>query len=162
MVDIQTVSIVVAAVGVLIAAVNSVITSRQANQQREMELKARRAQLTTQLYNDFRKPEYLLLLGKAIQMNWRDFDDFQTKYNPVENMDERMPYSMWSTYFDLMGVLLREGLIDIDLVNGFMPPMLAFWKKFEPYIFEYREREKIPQYFTGLEYLYNEFMKLQG
>ncbi len=65
-IDIQTVSVVVAAIGVLIAAVNQIYTSRQANQQRaidlknqELALRAQEQELETwqaQLFTDINQP----------------------------------------------------------------------------------------------------------
>lgn len=47
--DIQTISIVIAAVGVFIAAMNSVYSSREAWQQRQTEIETRQAELFMQI-----------------------------------------------------------------------------------------------------------------
>lgn len=96
-----------------------------------------------------------------MQMKWRDYNDFMTKYHPMEHMDECMPYTIWSFYWDMMGVLLREGLIDMNIVVNILPSLFYYWKKFEPFIREYREKENYP-YLTGMEYLYNEYSKIMG
>jgi len=125
--------------------------------------KTRQAQLFTQIYSDMRKPESLRLLSKALQMNWDDYDDFQRKYNMIEHAEERMPYSYSSMFYQEMGVLAKENLIDISLIDQFLPDSFRmYWKKFEQIILEHRQRTKYPQYFAGMEYLYREFCKYRG
>jgi hypothetical protein len=51
--DIQTVSVVVAMIGLLIAAINQIYTSRQANAQRQTEIETRQAELFMQVYQRF-------------------------------------------------------------------------------------------------------------
>lgn len=63
MVDVQTISIVVAAVGVFIAAINSVYSSREATRQRQTEIETRQAELFMQMYRDWSAPGF----RKAIQ-----------------------------------------------------------------------------------------------
>ena len=49
--DIQTATIVITGIGVLIAAINQIYMSRQTNEQRKRELETRQAELFTQIYN---------------------------------------------------------------------------------------------------------------
>jgi hypothetical protein len=125
--------------------------------------RTRQAQLFTQLYRDHRTPENLRLLGKAMSMSWINYDDFHTKYNNRDKMEERLPYTVWSMYYQEIGVLLKEGLISIELVAQFLPDgFRGYWKKFEPIILETRKMSDYPEYFSGMEYLYNEFCKYRG
>ena len=125
--------------------------------------RTRQAQLFTQLYKDYRTPENLSLMSKAMQMNWNDYDEFQSKYSSITQMEERLPYTFWSMYFQEIGILLKEGFIDITLVAQFLPDFFrGYWKKFEPIILEERKRTNYPQYFGGMEFLYNEFCKHRG
>ena len=49
--DIQTISIALAGIGIFLAAINFIVSSRQANQQRQMEL-------LMQLYDRYSQPEF--------------------------------------------------------------------------------------------------------
>jgi anti-sigma regulatory factor (Ser/Thr protein kinase) len=49
--DIQTISITLAGVGVFIAALNSIISSRHAHKQRQTEIETRQAELFSNIYN---------------------------------------------------------------------------------------------------------------
>ena len=51
MTNIETISVVVAAIGLFIAAINQIYTSRQTNEQRKRELETRQAELFTQIHN---------------------------------------------------------------------------------------------------------------
>jgi hypothetical protein len=96
-------------------------------------------------------------------MDWKDYDDFYTKYTFTENIEGRIPYAYWSMFYQEIGVLVKEGLIDINIVAQFLPDAFReYWKKFEALIYEHREREDYPEYFTGMEHLYNEFCELRG
>ena len=150
-------------VGLLIGIAYYLIIMRNSQRAQQIQLETRQAQLFTHLYSDFRRPENIRLIGRAMQMNWSDYDDFQIKYNSTEHAEDRMPYSSWSMYFQEIGVLVKEGLIDISLVAQFLPDAFRdYWKKFKPIILEHRERADYPQYFAGMEHLYNEFSRHRG
>ena len=95
-------------------------------------------------------------------MTWTDYDDFQSKYGE-DSMDERMPYTAMAMFYEEMGVLVEQGLIDINLVIQLIGGSFRqFWIKFKPIIYETRERRNYPQYFDKMEYLYNEMYKIRG
>jgi len=163
MIELSTIRDLVAIFGVIAGFSYYVLTVRANQRNQRHQLETRRAQLFTSLYSEFRRPENLRLYGKALNMNWSDYDEFQTKYSALEHMEERIPYSWWSMYFQEIGVLVQEGFIDINIVAQFLPDAFrALWEKFKPIILEHRERENYPQYFAGMEYLYNEFSKIRG
>jgi type II secretory pathway pseudopilin PulG len=58
-VDIQTATIVITGIGVLVAAVNQIYMSRQANEQRERELETRQIELFMQIYRQRHSPEFV-------------------------------------------------------------------------------------------------------
>jgi type II secretory pathway pseudopilin PulG len=63
--DIQTISIVIAAAGVFIAAINSVYSSREARQQRQTEIETRQAELFMNVYNRWNTTELQAAYGLA-------------------------------------------------------------------------------------------------
>lgn len=82
---------------------------------------------------------------------WKNFDDYLKKY------PSHAPLLSIQTYFEGVGVLLKKGLIDVDLVYELMPTMVStFWAKYEPIVKEARERQNYPQLFRSVEYLANE------
>ena len=139
-----------------------IMTLRNTRKNQQLQLETRQAQLFTQLHSEFRRAETLRLYFKALQMTWDDLDDFEKKYG-LENWEERIPYTSMSHFFEHLGVLLEEGLIDINLVIQIIGGTFKrFWEKFEPIVLERRIRESHPQYYDKMEYLYNEIEKLRG
>jgi hypothetical protein len=71
-VDIQTLSITLAGIGIFIAAINSMISRRKADQQRQMEL-------FTQLYDDIVSEQFAENFLRVMTHEFRDFDDYVEK-----------------------------------------------------------------------------------
>jgi len=139
-----------------------IMTLRNTRKNQELQLETRQAQLFTQLYSEFRRPETLRLYFKALQMTWDDYDDFIKKY-PLEEWEKRIPFMHISHFYEEIGVLLEEGLIDVNLVIQLIgSPFRLYWEKFEPIVLERRIRDNNPTYFDKMEYLYNEIKKLRG
>jgi len=149
-------------ISLTIAAAYYTLTLRNTQKNQQLQLETRQAQLFTQLYSEFRSSEKLRLYGKALQMMWDDYDDFQKKYG-LENWEKRVPFTSMSLFYEEIGVLIEEELIDINLVIQLIGVTFRlFWEKFEPIVLETRIRESVPTYFDKMEYLYNEIKKLRG
>ncbi len=162
MITIETISIVFTGISISLAAFYYINTLRNTRRNQELQLETRQAQLFTQLYSEFRRPETLRLYFKALQMTWDDYDDFVKKYG-LEGWEERVPFTHMNLYFDEIGVLLEEGLIDVNLViNLIGGTFRLYWEKFEPYVLERRIRDNMPRYYDKMEYLYNEIEKIRG
>lgn len=162
MVTVEIISIVFTGLSVSLAAFYYINTLRNAQKIQQLQLETRQAQLFTQLYGDFRSAENLRLYGKALQMTWDDFDDFEKKYG-LENWEKRVPFTTMALYYEEIGVLLEEGLIDVNLVIQIIGVTFRlFYEKFKPIVLEIRVRESSPTYFDKMTYLYNEIKKLRG
>jgi len=77
--DIQNVSIALAGIGIFIAAVNSIISSRKADQQRQTEIETRQAELFMHLYHRWSSPAFrksMIKVWRDKHVSWTDFDDF--------------------------------------------------------------------------------------
>ena len=162
MVDAQSISFIFAGLSIGVAAIYYTLTLRNTQRAQQLQLETRQAQLFTQLYSEFRSEENLRLYGKALQMTWDDYDDFVKKYG-LEEWEERVPFMHMNLYYEEIGVLLEEGLIDVNLVIQLIgSPFRLYWEKFEPIVLERRIRDNNPTNFDKMEYLYNEIKKLRG
>ena len=149
-------------VGLLVGIIYYVITLRNNQRTQRLQLETRQAQLFTQLHSEFRSAETLSLYFKALQMTWDDLDDFEKKYG-LDNWEKRIPYTSMSHFFEQIGVLVKEELIDINLAIQIIGGTFRlFWEKFEPIVLERRIRKSHPQYYDKMEYLYKEIEKLRG
>jgi len=156
MVDISTVSIVVASAGVLVAAVYYVLQIRHQNRMRQIDLIMR-------LYLFYSSKEYQEALARHLAADFRDYDDFVSKYgdlpsrSPVDINAVQISFQMVSTFFEGVGVLLSEKLLDIKLIQKLFAVEI-YWKKTEPLVGELRKLHA-PQLWEWFEYLYNEVKK---
>jgi hypothetical protein len=161
-VTLQTIIMLIQAVGILVAVFYHIMTLQNTRKNQQLTLETRQAQLLMQIYDDWRNPDQLRLFAKSLRMKWDSYEDFQNNYS-VEKFEERLPFTSMSYFFEGVGVLVEEGLIDIELVAKLMSGDLkTHWEKFRSYILEAREVRNYPQFFDKTEYLYNQVENLRG
>ena len=137
----------VAATGVLVAAIYYVLNLREINRNR-------RITLTTTMMQPFMTTEGMSKFLNLTTMTWSDLDDYRAKYdhrvNP-QNFAERL--SMWNLCENL-GKLYREGLIDLDTLYGPGNQVGYLWIKFKPIIEMYRGTEGYSEHqYENFQYL---------
>jgi hypothetical protein len=160
MVDIQTISIVIASAGVFAAAAYYIFQLRHQSSMRQTEIETRQANLFIQIYNYYYSEHFLSNESEIIfGWNWKDFDDFWQKYGPSTNAEAFAKWDSVGTYFKGVGVLLKRKLIDLDLVDELMGTSIRlYWEKSSSIVKEIRAR-LWPHAYEWLEYLYNELQK---
>ena len=148
---IQAIREIVTIVGVIAGLSYYVMTVRNQN-------RARQIQLISQI-SDFTSAEYQKRGQLLSVMQWDDYDDFERKYGSDVDVESfSMRYGAWSD-FSRTGFLLKEGLIDIETLQGILGGQLGpvwQWNKFESIIKEQRRRYKMPYLFIWWEYLADE------
>jgi len=152
MVDISTVSIVVASAGVFGAAIYYILQLRHQSRMRQTDLVVR-------LYSAFSGKELQeAYFETAYGMKFADYDDFMKKYR----MPAKPIVPLWQVckFFDGVGVLLRRKLVDIGLVDElFHAEMTIIWEKVKPLVEGRRRELNQPTVYQNFEYLYNELKK---
>jgi hypothetical protein len=141
-VDIQTLSITLAGIGIFIAAINSMISRRKADQQRQMEL-------FTQLYDDIVSEQFAENFLRVMTHEFRDFDDYVEKRS---NPDVPISAKLASVHrlIAYLCVTINKELIDIDLVDDLIvDPVIQYWEKIESFTNEARTRSQ--DYTIGYE-----------
>jgi hypothetical protein len=148
--DIQSAYYMVAATGVLVAAIYYIVNMR-------VTLQTRQAQLFMQLYD-----RWTFDVGEKF---W-DFldDDFKTAEEYIEKIRKdkefRRRISILSRYHEGVGVLVRFGLLDVKYIAYLASwPTRMYWEKYKPIIDDARRLQKAPRSGSESEYLYNELMK---
>jgi len=145
MLDVLSVSAIVAAGGVLVGVILTVLELRNLS-------KARQTDLVMRLYSTFGSKEFLEDWQKVMGNEYENYNDFVNKYGS------------WTPqvglFFEGLGVLLRRKLIDISLVDDlFTGGINMLWNKSKPVIMDARVQMNYPQYGEWFEYLYNEMKK---
>jgi len=142
-VDIQTISIAIGSAGVCLAAIYYMFQIRHQTRLREMELILR---LDTKWTDSIEKCWQVI---KKIE--FKNFDDYEEKC-PLE-------IAQIASFFETLGLLLRRGLVDIDIVFGLFN-MEVYWQKSKLWVEGKRKRSSIPEEsYVHFEHLYNEWMK---
>jgi hypothetical protein len=152
-VDIQTAYYMVAATGVLVAAVYYILNIQNSKKNQELMLKAqqqtletRQAQLFMPIYATYHSEEYIKAFSEIMKWKYDSYDDYMAKYGLEVNPEAYLMYRKVFGYLEGIGVLVRRGLIDASLVDDLISgAVVSYWERFEPYLVERRKRLNWPQ-----------------
>ena len=160
MLDIPSISAVVAAAGVMVGVAFAYLEVRNLAKQRETDVETRQAELFMQIYDHYYREDFLIDENEILfHWEWKDFEDFWRKYGPETNPKAFSKWDSVGTYFRGVGVLVKRKLIDPGLVDELMgTSIILHWEKSGPIMKEFRERYW-PHAYEWFEYLYNEMKK---
>jgi hypothetical protein len=152
MVDITEISAIVAATGVLVGVVLTVLELRNI-------FKQRRSDLVVTLSSQFRSREFVEAFHEALSVEFKDYDDFMNKHGaPWSKNPVPVSVEMVCIFFEQLGVLLKNKLIDAYLVSQLFAVPLA-WERLKPIVEGTRKEYGEPRLYEWFEYLYNEMQK---
>jgi len=156
MVDIQTISIVIASASVVAGVIYYAIEIKHQTKIRQTDLAIR---LNPALnMNGF---EFQQLALKLSTLEYKDYDDFVKKYGPLTSeKPESMAIHAVSNFFEGIGLLLKRNLVGIDMVGDYYGESAVFaWEKVKPLIEGFRKQYNMPRLWEPFEYLYDELKK---
>jgi len=154
MVDISSVSVVVAAASVVAGVIYYSFQLRN-------QTKIRQTDLVMRLYSTYSSKEFYEAMTKFMMMEFEDYNDYKKKYAPTgfPEKPEALAFATVSVFFNGVGILLYMKLIDINLTARLFPTAPIYtWEKMKPIIEGFR-KEGYPQLYAEYEYLYNEMKK---
>jgi len=143
MVDLQTISIVVASASVTIAAVYYMWQVRHQSRMRQMDFIMR-------MPSSLIRREVFETLATVMKTEFKNFDDFEEKCGI-----EARQVSGWC---EDLGLLVKRKVVDISLVAERYNVNTAY-EKLRPWIQESRKRNNNPKLYEWFEYLSNEEKK---
>jgi hypothetical protein len=144
--DIASISAIVAAFGVIVGVVFTVLELRNLIKQRQTDLVIR-------LYSTMGSSSFQEVWEKTRDRQYEGFKSYETKYGFRE-------VNQLGIFFEGIGVLLHRKLIDIDLVDDlFTAPVKMQWESTKALVKDYRKERNLPTMFEYFEYLYNEMQK---
>ena len=163
---IEYLPLVLTRIGIIASILYNTNVLRNANRTRELQLKAqeqaletRQAQFFMQIYGRFDDREHWEQYTEISSRTWDDFADWWEKYGE-KNEEAMAAFASLGSYFEGIGVLINENLVDVRLVAKLMSgPIIAFWEMHAPIINELRNYMNQPRMLRETEYLYNELMK---
>ena len=122
MVDVSTVSIVIATASVVAGVIYYSFMLRN-------QAKARQMDLFMRLYLTWGSEDMKKAAGRFLALKIKDYDDFVKKYGPVIAEPEHERSQVWEDidrigwFFNLMGFLVKEKIVHIKLVDE----LLGYW-----------------------------------
>jgi len=158
MLDIPSISALVAAVGVIVGVALTVLELRHIRKQRQTELLVRLAPWLNMTSSELQKA-----LVKILNLEFKDYDEFVKKCgSPLAEKPEQIAIMTMGNYFEAIGTLLRRKLVDIDLVWDYWgETAVLLWEKLKPYVEGVRKEFNQPEFADNTEYLFNELQRTQ-
>ena|SRR3972149_7403804 len=152
MLDIPSISGIVAAIGVIVGVVFAVFELRNL-------VRTRQTDLIMRLYSQACGKEAMEAFLKVMNLEFKDYDDFVEKYgSPLSEKPTQTAFFMNGMSYEGIGILLHRKLVDVDLVDELFP-VGRIWRKMKPIVEGSREHFKWAHLFEWFEYLYNEMKK---
>ena len=152
----QLVSAVATALGVCIAAAYYIMNLRYQTRTRQAQFFLQHAQKLT-------SKEYWRDAADLLNMEWKDYDDFEKKYGSDNNPDNfALRNSMFYLYSEL-GYLVRDKLIPPEMVFKLSGSFIVWqWQKWKDVILEQRVRYGLPDSNEDFEYLAGVMNKMKS
>ena len=153
--DIPSISAIVAATGVIIGVVLAVLELRDLVKQRQTDLMMR-------LYLAWGSEEYKKGFGPFLGLEIKDYDSFAKKYGTITS-PERSPIwtdiDRYTWFFNGIGYLVYHNFADIEQVEDLFYGVGVIWEKTKPLVEAWRKQLNIPKSNRWLEYLSDEMKK---
>ena len=143
--------------------------------------KTRQAALFMDLYRTYRDPVFRKQYNDILSWRYVDFNDFWNKYGEQNNPDAWVTYQTVASYFNGIGVLLKQGLIEINMIEELLAPTVYMaWMRMGPVAKGFKElsatksfralqddvegygRPKNLRPWSGFEYLNDELRKREA
>jgi len=163
----QSVSYIVGALGVCVAAVYYVMNLRITQKNQELMLKAQQQTLETRRIGIIENIGTRLISEEGMKrffelMNYdfTDYADYVRKYGSETNVEATAKRVAQSNSYNNLGLMLRRRLVDIEeLYDLGYSGVVYFWEKYRPVIEETRRRYSGRNYCRDMEYFAGEMLK---
>jgi len=150
--DIQTVSIIMASIGVLSGVIYSIIDIRHRRKLRQAESLIR----LSPWFNVDAK-EMQEMITKVCSLEYENYHDYLEKYS---DKPEQVMLKILGNYFEGIGILVAKKLVDVDIVHDFWGDIIqSSWGQIKPLIADMRKETAQPNMYKFWEYLYDEMKK---
>ena len=162
MVDIQTVSVVIASASVVAGVIYYSLQIRHQNLQIQHQNKIRETDLLVRIspWLNMSSSELQAAFVRTLNLEFTDYDDFVKRYGKIHSeKPEQAAFLAVVNYLDALGILARRGLVDVDLIYEFWTGDIPdLWEKIKPLVEGIRKESKFP-ILVNAEHLYNEMKK---
>jgi len=156
MVDIQTVSIVLASASVIAGVIYYALQLRHQTKVRQTDLAIR-----MNPWMNVSGSELTDAIAKTWSLEYKNYDDFVERYGPFTlGKSEQKAVHMLINYFEGIGLLLKKNLMDTGFAwDLFGSSYFLAWEKVKPLVEGLRRQYAMPDAWSYFEYLYDEMKK---
>ena len=164
MIDLSVIRDLVAIFGVIAGFSYYVLTVRANQRNQKQQLEARRLEMFMRLHQSKYDQKGLENIFMLMNLEWDDIDDYMQKYGGITGHSEvASATASWFDYYDGLGILVKENMIDVDTVYKWACSRILFmWFKFDTVIKMLREPPwGLPDYLQNFEDLANEMIKIR-
>ena len=153
MIDIPTISIVVASASVVAGIIYYSLQIRN-------QTRARQTDLVVKLYSMWVSDDFLDATLKVVNLEFDDYADFVRKYgSPTQDTPVSVAFQKIANYFDMLGTLLHNRLFDANMASEFLrSSTLLMWSKMRPVVEGIRKNSGL-RFSSWFEYFHNEMKK---
>ena len=152
MIDVSTVSIVIASAGVLAGVVYYFLDIRHQSRVRQWENVIRLSP-----YFNMNAREVQEAVIQVCSIEYENYKDYLEKYS---GKPEDMALKILGNYFEGIGILVHRKLVKVDIVNDFWGDIIhSAWDEVKPLIISMREDSDDQNIFRSWEYLNDEIRK---
>jgi hypothetical protein len=157
MVDLQTISLIVQIIGVSATATAAIVgvrsyinSNKRAEEARRIEIENRQAQLFMGVAQSIWTKEYAEAEYRINTLVLKNMDDLRKIIT-----DEYIAWGVFCNFYEALGILVRENLIDVDLVSKMVSGnIISFWETNGSVIKQARVEWNWPRFLLEIEYLY--------
>ena len=108
--DIQTITVVIAGISVVIGVINSIMSNRKAEEQRQTEIQTRQAELFMPLYNRWISRDFAEIYARTkYEYQYHDLDDYWQKYGAHNNINAYVDHFMRGGFYEGLVSLCNKG-----------------------------------------------------
>lgn len=152
MIEISTVSIVIASAGVLAGVVYYILEIRHQSRLRQTESVIRLSP-----YFNMNAREMQEAITQVCSIEYENYKDYLEKYS---GKPEHVMLKILGNYFEGIGILVHRKLVEADIVYNFWGDIVQLsWEDVKPLIVGMREDSGDQNMFRFWEYLYDEMKK---
>jgi hypothetical protein len=123
--------------------------------------KTRRAQLFMNIYSQYSTSSFWDKTFEMIKNSdlWEAEKLLNSNYLTIEP-EMQAQFHAYASFFEGIGVLLNQNIIDLDLVASLMSSaIITSWETMRPIILRMREKNGEEMLYSSFEYLYNRVME---
>jgi hypothetical protein len=159
MVDLAEIGIFLQTIGMLSAATAAVIgvrsyinSNKRSEEARKRELETRQAQLFMSIYQTLYSSEFTQAEFHLFKVKMKSAADLERIMK--ENVEEYRAWNMYGTFYEGLGLLVKENLIDVGLPAKLMSGgILQFWNSYRDAAIDCRKVWNWPRVLIEAEYL---------